>query len=68
MEIVQTVAALTRWIRSRIELGSDQGATAVEYAIMVALIAAVVFALVAALGSQLVPGFCAVVVGLGGAC
>jgi len=36
-------------------LGAEQGATAVEYALLIALVAAVIFAAVAGLGGQL-PG------------
>lgn len=35
----------------------DRGATAVEYGIMVAFVAAVIIAVVATLGLDLVPGF-----------
>lgn len=43
---------------------AQSGATAVEYAVFVALIIAVIMGTVALLGPQLVPGFQAVVDGL----
>jgi pilus assembly protein Flp/PilA len=46
----------------------ERGATAVEYAIMVAFIAVVIFATVQALGQWLPAGFCAVIEGLNGTC
>jgi pilus assembly protein Flp/PilA len=42
----------------------EDGATAVEYGLLVALIAAVIIAVVAILGSKLVPGFNIVINGL----
>jgi pilus assembly protein Flp/PilA len=39
-------------------LRRDEGATAVEYGIMVALIAAVIIAVVVVIGSQVKEGFC----------
>jgi Flp pilus assembly pilin Flp len=66
MEIVQRTAAPLRWLRSRIDLRKESGATAVEYSIMLVFIAAVIIAIVGVLGNQLVPGFCAVVTGIGG--
>jgi Flp pilus assembly pilin Flp len=44
--------------------GGDEGATAVEYAILASLIAAVIVAIVLALGLQLPPIFQSVVDGL----
>ena len=46
----------------------EKGATAVEYGIMVALIAAVIIATVKVLGSQVKSAFCTVVSNLGGTC
>lgn len=43
---------------------SEAGATAVEYSLLVALIASVIIGVVTALGLQLVPGFQAVIDGL----
>ena len=44
----------------------DRGATAVEYGLLVALIAAVIVGLVATLGTQIQAGFQTVVTELGG--
>jgi pilus assembly protein Flp/PilA len=44
----------------------DEGATAVEYGIMVALIAAVIVIVVQTLGTQIKAAFCTVVGALGG--
>jgi len=41
-------------------LRRDEGATAVEYGIMVALIAAVIIAVVVVIGQQVQEGFCTV--------
>lgn len=54
------------WIRTRLvdareRLSDDRGATAVEYAIMLAFIAAVIVAAVAALGQATNTGFQSVV-------
>ena len=46
----------------------EKGATAVEYGIMVALIAAVIIATVRVLGGQVKSAFCTVVTNLGGSC
>lgn len=55
-------------IRLAARLGDERGATAVEYGIMVALIAAVIVTIVATLGTQVQAAFCTVVEALGGAC
>lgn len=55
-------------IRLAARLGDESGATAVEYGIMVALIAAVIVTIVATLGTQVQAAFCTVVEALGGAC
>lgn len=55
--------ALTSRIASR-----EEGATAVEYGLLVALIAAVIVAIVGVLGGQIYDGFCTVVTNLGGTC
>jgi pilus assembly protein Flp/PilA len=44
----------------------EEGATAVEYGIMVALIAAIIIAVVATLGSQVSNAFQSIVTSLGG--
>lgn len=46
----------------------EQGAAAVEYGLLVALIAAVIIATVAALGPKVKEGFCTVLTALGGTC
>jgi pilus assembly protein Flp/PilA len=45
---------------------SEEGATAVEYGVMVALIAAVIIAVVTAIGTNLITIFNKVIVALGG--
>lgn len=47
-----------RNIIERMRRGSEEGATAVEYGVMVALIAAVIVAIVLLLGRQVRDGFC----------
>ncbi|MGH2704259.1 MAG: Flp family type IVb pilin [Actinomycetota bacterium] len=65
MEILQwaqfTAAWLMSKVRARVDFKSDTGATAVEYGIMVALIAAVIVLVVLFLGKQIKTGFCTVV-------
>jgi len=51
------VSAQTRWGMLRRELGEDRGATAVEYALMLAFIAAVIVAGVSLLGQGTNSGF-----------
>ncbi len=43
--------------KAKAELGSEKGATAVEYGLLVALIAAVIIAVVATLGGQINTAF-----------
>ncbi len=43
---------------SKVRRNAEEGATAVEYGIMVALIAAVIVAVVLVLGKQVKEGFC----------
>jgi len=45
------------YVRTRNLMDSDEGATAVEYGIMVALIAAVIVGIVATLGGQIAAAF-----------
>lgn len=52
-------------LRAKFE-DKEKGATAVEYGLMVALIAAVIITVVAALGGQLTTMFDEVLVGIGG--
>ena len=57
------------WVASLAFFARDEkGATAVEYGIMVALIAAVIIATVRVLGGQVKSAFCTVVSNLGGTC
>jgi pilus assembly protein Flp/PilA len=48
----QIVRALAAWVTARADVRSERGATAVEYGIMVALIAAVIILAVVFLGHQ----------------
>ena len=45
------------YLTARMNVKSDEGATAVEYGLLVALIAAVIVAIVAILGGQVADGF-----------
>lgn len=67
MDILRPAQVAGAWLAAR--LGDDErGATAVEYGIMVALIAAVIVTIVAALGTQVQAAFCTIVTALGGTC
>ncbi|WP_308197243.1 Flp family type IVb pilin [Arthrobacter humicola] len=57
---LRRAAGAGRWGK----LSSEAGATAVEYGLLVALIAAVIIGIVGTLGGQLIPGFQSVVDGL----
>jgi pilus assembly protein Flp/PilA len=48
------------YVRAQSALVRDEGATAVEYGIMVALIAAVIVGVVATIGQDILKGFTAV--------
>lgn len=50
MALLQTVRLGSAWLVARLPLKSERGATAVEYAVMVALIAAVIITAVIFLG------------------
>lgn len=50
--IASLVEFTGQWVASRLAIKSERGATAVEYGVMVALIAAVIIVAVAALGTQ----------------
>jgi pilus assembly protein Flp/PilA len=53
---------LSRWVVSQMHsLSNERGATAVEYGLMVALIAAIIVAVVALLGEQIQAAFQTVV-------
>jgi len=54
------------YVRTRNLMDSDEGATAVEYGVMVALIAAVIVGIVAILGEQIADAFQTIVTELGG--
>lgn len=54
------------YVRTRNWLESDEGATAVEYGLLVALIAAIIVGVVATLGGQIQAAFQTVVTALGG--
>ncbi len=49
--IPMNIFVLKTWLEARFELGSERGATMVEYVLILALIAIVVIAVVAALGN-----------------
>jgi pilus assembly protein Flp/PilA len=64
------MARITRsvgaWLASRLASpANDSGATAVEYGIMVALIAAIIIGVVAILGEDIKAAFCTVVEAIG---
>ena len=52
MGILSMARLASSWVTARLNLKSDRGATAVEYGIMVALIAAVIIIAVIFLGRQ----------------
>jgi pilus assembly protein Flp/PilA len=56
--------AVMTWVSARFDLKNERGATAVEYGIMVALIAAVIIGVVAVLGGQIHAAFCSVTAAL----
>ena len=68
MELITTArtaaAWLYVWLTARLDPRSEEGATAVEYGLMVGLIAAVIVATVAILGGQVRGVFCSVVTAL----
>ena len=57
MKVHERVRTFSQWLVSRLGITSDRGATAVEYGIMVALIAAVIIIAVVFLGRQTSRGF-----------
>lgn len=71
MDVLFMARVATMWVMAklekRIDFKSETGATAVEYGVMVALIAAFIILTVAALGSQIKSAFCKVVTSLGSA-
>jgi len=52
MRTLQTIRMLASWTAARLDIKSERGATAVEYGIMVALIAAVIIVAVVFLGKK----------------
>lgn len=52
MRLLQIGRISSAWLVSRLNIKSERGATAVEYGVMVALIAAVIIVAVVALGNQ----------------
>ena len=50
--VLATMRLSTAWVVSRLNIRSERGATAVEYGLMVALIAAVIITAVVFLGQQ----------------
>lgn len=62
--LMVSVLAFVSGIKDRLE--SEKGATAVEYGLLVALIAAVIIGLVATLGLQIQAAFQTIVTALGG--
>ena len=57
MKVQAQVRTFSQWLISRLGITSERGATAVEYGIMVALIAAVIIVAVLFLGRQTSRGF-----------
>ncbi len=51
------LVTLQSFVMDRVESNKDRGATAVEYGLLVALIAAVIIAVVATLGQDVLKGF-----------
>lgn len=51
-DLVTMVRLATAWVTTRLDIRNERGATAVEYGLMVALIAAVIIAAVVFLGQQ----------------
>jgi pilus assembly protein Flp/PilA len=51
-QIAVAVRMIPSWLTSRLNIRSERGATAVEYGLMVALIAAVIIGAVVALGNN----------------
>ena len=52
VQILALLGQQGRWVAARLNIRSERGATAVEYGIMVALIAAVIIAAVVFLGQR----------------
>jgi pilus assembly protein Flp/PilA len=52
MQVFDSIRFLSAWLTARLNMRSERGATAVEYGVMVALIAAVIIAAVVFLGNK----------------
>ena len=52
MQVFDSLRFLSAWLTARLNMRSERGATAVEYGVMVALIAAVIIAAVVFLGNK----------------
>ena len=52
IQVLSLLGMQRRWLEARLNLKSERGATAMEYGIMVALIAAVIIAAVVFLGQR----------------
>jgi pilus assembly protein Flp/PilA len=55
--MLQFLVTLQSFVADRVEASKDRGATAVEYGLLVALIAAVIIATVVTLGTEVHTGF-----------
>ncbi len=52
MSVVGLIQGMGTWLAARLDVRSDRGASAVEYAIMIAMIAAVIILAVVFLGQK----------------
>ena len=71
MFLAESVRLLSGWLTTRLHVTSERGATAVEYAVMVALIAAVIILAVVFLGKTASSSFSCTATGVStqtGAC
>lgn len=67
MQVLKALRAPSGWASKAgmlRDFSKEAGATAVEYGLLVALIAAVIIGIVGILGGQLIPGFQSVIDGL----
>jgi pilus assembly protein Flp/PilA len=63
--MLKYTVAFANFVHARYR-GDDRGATAVEYGLIVALIAAVIIVVVTTLGTNIRTAFCRIVTGTGG--
>lgn len=68
MLLLNALRVIAMWARSRVALHDDDGATLVEYGLLVALIAVAVMATLTLLGVQINDMFCSVLTEIGGSC